>query len=92
MKRWCSPFVVAGVLLTLLVLGPSVGLAQCAMCRTAFESPEGQELAGAYRAGILFLLPFPFATFATVTFLAIRNQRLTLRAFADSEADPGVRP
>lgn len=64
----------------LLVLGlmwlvPEAAFAQCAMCRRAFASPEGQELVAAFRAGILFLLAAPFASFAAVAFLAVRRQR-----------------
>jgi len=64
----------------LLVLGlmwlvPEGAFAQCAMCRRAFASPEGQELVAAFRAGILFLLAAPFASFAAVAFLAVRRQR-----------------
>ena len=49
--------------------------AQCAMCRRALLSPEGQQLAAAFRSGILFLLAAPFASFAVVAFLAVRMQR-----------------
>ncbi len=63
-----------------LALGPvwlvaDTASAQCAMCRRAFASPEGQQLVAAFRAGILFLLAVPFASFATVAFLAVRRQR-----------------
>ena len=64
----------------LLVLGlmwlvPETAFAQCAMCRRAFASPEGQQLVAAFRAGIVFLLVTPFASFATVAVLAVRRQR-----------------
>jgi len=64
----------------LLALGPALlvpetAFAQCAMCRSAFASPEGQQLVAAFRTGILFLLAAPFASFATVAFLAVRRQR-----------------
>ena len=49
--------------------------AQCAMCRSAFASPEGQQLVAAFRAGILLLLAAPFASFATLALLAVRRQR-----------------
>lgn len=67
---------VTGLLaLGFLVLVPETAFAQCAMCRSAFASPEGQQLVAAFRAGILFLLAVPFASFATVAFLAARRQR-----------------
>ena len=64
----------------LLTLGPSwlvpeAAFAQCAMCRSTFASPEGQQLVAAFRSGILFLLAAPIASFATVAFLAVRRQR-----------------
>lgn len=49
--------------------------AQCAMCRRAFQSPEGQLMLGAFRSGILFLLVAPFAIFGTVATLAVRQCR-----------------
>lgn len=64
----------------LLALGPALliaetAFAQCAMCRRALAAPEGQQLIAALRAGILFLLAAPIASFATVAFLAVRWQR-----------------
>jgi len=59
-----------------LAVWPSLASAQCAMCRTALLSPEGQRLAGGFRSGILLLLAAPFAIFGTVAYLAVRRQRL----------------
>jgi hypothetical protein len=56
-------------------LVPDVTQAQCAMCRTALASPEGQRLAAALRSGILLLFAAPFTIFATVAVLAVRAQR-----------------
>src|SRR6185503_3333592 len=39
----------------LAVLAPTAASAQCAMCRRALLSPEGQQLVAAFRSGILFL-------------------------------------
>ena len=65
-----------GALTLLLVLAsPELAEAQCAMCRTAFASKEGQQLVAAFRSGILFLLAAPFVAFGTVAFLAVRAQR-----------------
>lgn len=76
MTRRSHRTLIAG-LLTLgpFVLVPETAFAQCAMCRSAFASPEGQQLVAAFRTGILFLLAAPFASFATVAFLALRRQR-----------------
>jgi len=54
---------------------PRAAAAQCAMCRLALESPEAKHLAAAFRSGILFLLPVPFASFGLVAFMAVRRQR-----------------
>ena len=56
----------------LLLLAVAPASAQCAMCRRALQSPEGQQIVGALRSGILVLLAAPFATFATVAVLAVR--------------------
>ena len=47
--------------------------AQCAMCRRALQSPEGQQLIGAFRSGILLLLAAPFTVFAVVATLAVKR-------------------
>ena len=47
--------------------------AQCAMCRRALQSPEGQQLIGAFRSGILLLLAAPFAVFGIVATLAVKR-------------------
>jgi hypothetical protein len=49
--------------------------AQCAMCRSALTSPEGQLLVSAFRASIVLLLATPIVSFATVALLAVRRQR-----------------
>ena len=49
--------------------------AQCAMCRTLLNTPEGQQMIAAFRSGILILLAAPFAIFATIVVLAVRTQR-----------------
>ena len=63
------------VLLGLALLSPQVAFAQCAMCRRALQSPEGQQMIAALRSGILFLVIAPFAVFATIAVLAVRAQR-----------------
>ncbi|MBI4477434.1 MAG: hypothetical protein HY654_09690 [Acidobacteria bacterium] len=68
---------ILGVLVALVLTGagPESATAQCAMCRRALSSPEGQQLVAAFRSGILFLLAAPIASFVTVAFLAVRRQR-----------------
>ena len=73
--RWHRTLVTVLLALGPLVLASDTAFAQCAMCRSAFASPEGQQLVAAFRTGILFLLAAPFASFATVAFLALRRQR-----------------
>jgi len=72
---------VAALAVLLLVTGEAAS-AQCAMCRRALDSPEGRQLVGALRSGILVLLAAPFATFATVAVLAVRarNRRPDLES------------
>jgi hypothetical protein len=70
----------SGRLVFLVALIPAVVLAtappaaaQCAMCRRALQSPEGQQLISAFRSGILVLLAAPFAVFAIVATLAVKR-------------------
>ena len=70
--RWLTIGVL--VFLAVVLLADPV-LAQCAMCRRALQSPEGQQLAAALRSGILVLLAAPFAAFGAVAALAVRAQR-----------------
>lgn len=73
---------VAGVLAGGM-LWPETAEAQCSMCRRAFDSPEGRQLAAAFRSGILFLLAAPFAAFGVVATLAVRGQRRASRSGSD---------
>ena len=54
---------------------PEPTLAQCAMCRTALQSPEGRALAAAFRRGILFLLIVPFSAVGIVVWRVQRRIR-----------------
>jgi hypothetical protein len=63
----------AGAVLLLADAPPAE--AQCAMCRRALQSPEGQQLLGAFRDGIFLLLAAPFAVFAVIAGLAVRRFR-----------------
>ena len=62
-------------IVAVVALRSDTALAQCAMCRRALQSPEGQQMIGAFRSGILFLLIAPFAVFGTVATLAVRRFR-----------------
>jgi hypothetical protein len=59
----------------LLLLLSEPAAAQCAMCRRALQSPEGQQVVAAFRSGILVLLATPFALVGVVTALVVRMQR-----------------
>ena len=59
----------------MLLLACAPAGAQCAMCRQALQSPEGRQMIGAFRSGILLLLAAPFAVFGTVAWLAVRRFR-----------------
>lgn len=49
--------------------------AQCAMCRTALESPEGRKMASAFRRGILVLGAAPVLAVSTIGYLVVRSRR-----------------
>jgi hypothetical protein len=73
MKRTVA--VCVAVVLCALLATPETVAAQCAMCRRALDSPEGQQLIGALRRGILLLLAAPFLLFGVIAVLAVRVQR-----------------
>lgn len=77
MHRWqrYGPLLAFAALAMVLVLHPEPAAAQCAMCRTAFDSPEGRKLIAAFRSGVVFLLAVPVVTLGTVAYLAIRGQQ-----------------
>ena len=71
-RRWIA---IAGLGALAILLAPETAAAQCAMCRRALDSPEGQHLIGALRRGIVVLLAAPFLLFGAVALLAVRAQR-----------------
>ena len=79
--KWCrvidrgKALAVADVMLAVLVLAPERGLAQCAMCRRALQSPEGQQMVAAFRSGILVLLAAPFSLLGVIATLVVRMRR-----------------
>ncbi len=85
MTSWRKWLPVAAALVLAVVA--DAALAQCSMCRTALGSPEGQQLAAAFRGGILLLVAVPFATVATIALLIARQLRAAARVEeASSEA------
>ena len=72
----------------LAALWPDAAFAQCAMCRRALASPEGLQMVAAFRSGILLLLVAPFAVFATIATLAVRDQQR--RSLPSSECPGSV--
>ncbi len=74
----------AAVTAFMLVLAADTALAQCAMCRTALDSPEGQQLVSAFQGGIILLVVVPFAAIATIALLVARQLRAAARLEAAS--------
>ena len=69
---------VAAAMLALLAFAPDAALAQCAMCRRALQSPEGQQMVAAFRSGILVLLAAPFSLVGVIAALVVKMQRKRL--------------
>lgn len=65
------PGVVAGVMLVLL---STSAFAQCAMCRTALNSPGGAAMARNLNIGIIVLLIPPVAIFCGIFFSAYKHR------------------
>jgi len=68
----------AAAMLVWMLLMPESASAQCAMCRRALQSPEGQQMVAAFRSGILVLLAAPFSLVAVVATLIVKMQRRRL--------------
>ena len=62
-------------IVVLVLLWPEPAVAQCAMCRRALQSPEGQQMVAAFRSGILVLLAAPFGLVGVIATLVVRMQR-----------------
>ena len=75
--------------LVAILLRPDIASAQCAMCRSLLATPEGQQIAAAFRSGILLLLAAPFAVFGTVVTLAVRANRRRVRRWPVSDRGAG---
>jgi len=66
---------VAGAIVAIVLCAPEAASAQCAMCRRALQSPEGQQMVAAFRSGILVLLAAPFSLVGVIAALVVRMQR-----------------
>jgi heme/copper-type cytochrome/quinol oxidase subunit 2 len=66
---------VAGAIVAIVLWAPEPASAQCAMCRRALQSPEGQQMVAAFRSGILVLLAAPFSLVGVIAALVVRMQR-----------------
>ena len=86
-----APFTVRVLAAAGLILSEASAWAQCAMCRTALATPDGQRLAGALRSGIVILLIATAAAFGVIAFAAIRSRRRTElnTCLKSSWVDPG---
>lgn len=65
----------AALLLVACLALPGAAGAQCAMCRTALNSPEGRALVGAFQSGIVLLLAVPMAILAGGAWYVVRHNR-----------------
>jgi hypothetical protein len=72
-----------------LILSEASVWAQCAMCRAALATPDGQVLAGALRSGIVIMLIAPVAAFGMIACAAIRSRRRTEGPVPRADADAG---
>ncbi len=80
---WLRKWLPAATALVLAIVADAA-LGQCAMCRTALDSPEGQQLVAAFRGGILLLVAVPFTAVATIALLVARQLRAAARLEAAS--------
>lgn len=78
----CWSVVVAGAMLALL---SSSAFAQCAMCRTALNSPGGAALAKSLNLGIIVLLIPPVAIFCVIFFNAYKHRNDTVSGFKKTQ-------
>jgi hypothetical protein len=74
-RRIAAAALLLGLFAGATLATPPPAQAQCAMCRSAFDSPEGRRMIRKYQIGILYLLAVPFAAFGTVAFFAVRGKK-----------------
>ncbi len=77
---WLPEWIPAAAATLVLAVVADAALAQCPMCRTALGSPEGQQLAAAFRGGILLLVAAPFTAVGTIALLITRQLHAAARA------------
>jgi hypothetical protein len=75
MGRARTALTVLAVVVALVALAAPPASAQCIMCRRALETPEGQQMAAAFRSGILVLLAAPFSLVGIIAGLVVKMQK-----------------
>lgn len=74
MKTATRPSAWIGTAAVWLAAAPAA-LAQCAICKSGLlNSPEGQQMAGGFNRGILFLLAAPLLVVGTIALLVLKAQ------------------
>ena len=71
------------MLLIALLLAPVLANAQCAMCRAALESSDGNIKAEAVNDGIVYLMIFPYLLVALVGYAVYRLRKKKKEAKAE---------
>lgn len=71
----CRRLVVPAMVAVLVAGDVSALYAQCSMCRTLLDTPEGARIAAGLRSGIWILLAAPLGAFAVVAVAAVRSRK-----------------
>ena len=74
-SRICSRLLVPAMVAVLAAADVSSLEAQCSMCRTLLDTPEGERIAAGLRSGIWILLAAPVGAFAVIAVAAVRSRR-----------------
>ena len=83
--RHTSSRLVVLAILAFLVAADVLPLdAQCSMCRTLLDTPEGERIAAGLRSGIWILLAAPVGAFAVIAAAAVRSRRRLLKLRSDN--------
>ena len=83
-SRICSRLVVPAMVAVLVAADVSSLEAQCSMCRTLLDTPEGERIAAGLRWGIWILLVAPIGALAVISVAAVRSRRRFLSGGADA--------
>lgn len=79
----------ASALAALVLFASTPAFAQgCAMCQRALSTPEGRQMAAAFRSGILVLLAAPFSLVGVIAVLVLKMQKR--RVSRDAAAPPST--